>query len=91
MIDKFDGTDHEFLSNFHKAVIWFDSRPWATVEHAYQACKVRDQKVKAAIAAATEPGQAKRLGQTVDLREDWDEVKVGDRWVNKKDIPGYGG
>lgn len=21
--------------------------------------------------------------------DDWDEVKIGDAWVNKKDIPGY--
>ena len=75
MINRFEG-DHEFLSNFHENVIWFNGRPWRSVEHAYQSCKTADDNQKKQIQAANTPGQAKRLGQVVALRKDWDEVKI---------------
>lgn len=76
-IDKFDGP-WRFLSNFspHGFVIstlWF-----LTVEHWYQANKVcvgnTDDFRK--IMNAETPGKAKRLGQKVKLRPDWEDIKI---------------
>lgn len=58
---------------------------FATVEHFYQAMKLRrdDVEGRAAIAALPSPFDAKRacntakLGEEGLLREDWDEVKLG--------------
>ena len=37
-------------------------------------------------------GYVDRVGESYPGDPDaWDEVKVGNTWVNKNDIPGYGG
>jgi ribA/ribD-fused uncharacterized protein len=70
-----------FLSNFWACQVnggplepslWFPS-----AEHAYQSCKSHDRKVWLEF---TDPkltaGEAKRLGQQLVLRPDWNEVKL---------------
>lgn len=71
VIRDFTG-DFEFLSNFY-----YDSDPRETVEHRYQAAKTLDLDEKKAILEAPTPGKAKRLGQKVTIRRDWDKIKVG--------------
>ena len=44
---------------------------------AFQAAKTFDPDEKLAVAQATTPGSAKRLGGKVQLRPDWEQVKVG--------------
>ena len=75
-IDRFTG-DYDFLSNFHPSPIEVDGVTYPTVEHAFQAAKTSIPEEKQAVAAATTPGSAKRLGRKVQLRPDWEEVKVG--------------
>ena len=72
VIDKFDG-DFGFLSNFSPhSFRASDDVKWLTVEHFYQAMKAVDMVDRGVIWSAGSPGEAKRLGQTVKLREDWD-------------------
>jgi len=84
-IDFFDGTAHDFLSNFHAAEpIEYDGRLWPTTEHAFQAMKTLDFNYRRKISLTKGPGAAKGLGQRaafvkhgVELRPDWDTVKFG--------------
>lgn len=75
-IDRFTG-DFRFLSNFAEAPITWDGETWRTTEHAFQAAKAESFLDRAAIRAAGSPGAAKKLGKTVKLRPDWEQVKVG--------------
>jgi hypothetical protein len=50
-----------FLSHFHPSPIVLDGDAWPTVEHYYQAHKSLDPEYKAAIRAASRPGDVKRL------------------------------
>ncbi len=75
-IERFTG-DHDFLSNFHQSPIEGDGIVYATVEHAFQAAKTFDRAEKQSVAEATTPGAAKRLGRKVQLRPDWEQVKIG--------------
>jgi N-glycosidase YbiA len=75
MITKFDGK-HAFLSNFFPAEVEWEGHKFPTVEHAYQAAKTDNMVDKMAIQQAKTPGQAKRLGRAVVLREGWDFDKV---------------
>lgn len=64
-----------FLSNFYSSPIVYEGIEYPTVEHAFQAAKTFDFETRVKIAAATTPGQAKRLGRSVTLRSDWEQVK----------------
>lgn len=76
-IKSFTG-EYRFLSNFHYSpVIMKDTNITVpTVEHAYQASKTFDPKEKAMIYLCETPGQAKRAGQKITLRDDWDHIKL---------------
>ena len=76
MIDDFDTGDHNWLSNFWPAKVQWDGETYPTVEHAYQAAKTFDSKEREMIRCAPGPGDAKRMGQKVALREDWEATKV---------------
>jgi ribA/ribD-fused uncharacterized protein len=76
VIDKFDGTEYAFLSNFYSSPIQYEGIVYPTVEHMFQALKALDVETRKKIANAATPGQAKRLGRSVALRKDWEEVKV---------------
>jgi hypothetical protein len=71
----FDGP-HAFLSNFAPSPIEYEGVAYPTVEHAFAACKTFDRQKRLEIARAATPGQAKRLGQAVPLRPDWEAVKT---------------
>lgn len=64
------------LSNFYEAVVHLDGVAYPTLEHAYQAAKTLDPAARAAIAAATTPGRAKRAGRKVPVRADWDDIRL---------------
>lgn len=77
-IDRFfPNTPHFFLSNFFPSSVTYDGITFKTVEHAYQAAKVTDPKVRQLIADCSSAAQAKRQGGAVALREDWDIIKFG--------------
>lgn len=74
-IHKFSGK-FRFLSNFFPADVEFEGVVYPTVEHAFQAAKSLDTKVREKIQRAATPGDAKRMGRSCRLREDWEKVKV---------------
>ena len=76
-IDSFDG-EHRFLSNFHvqdKPIV-VDGLVFDSVEAAYQAAKTLDPVARARFQELT-PFESKKFGRRLDLREDWEDVKVG--------------
>ena len=68
--------DYRFLSNFHLSPLEFGGVAYPSVEHAYQAVKTKDKEKREAIRVAETPAIARKMGQDVVLREDWEEVKV---------------
>ena len=73
-IDRFDG-DYEFLSNFHIAPIIHNGKQYKTTEHFFQAHKAKTEEDHEKIREVPGPGSAKRLGQKVDLVDEWEELK----------------
>jgi len=49
---------------------------YPSVEHAYQAAKTFDSDYRALIQRAPTAAKAKRIGQVVPVRDNWDLVKV---------------
>ena len=74
-ITSFQG-EYRWLSNFWPARISYDGLIFDSVEHAYVAAKCSDVKDQLKVQACKTPGEAKRLGHTISIREDWDDVKV---------------
>lgn len=75
MIDSFSG-DHIFLSNFYPCSVRMYGKLYPSVEHAFQAAKTKDLEMREKIRTAGSAAQAKRLGRTVKLRQDWDEIRL---------------
>jgi ribA/ribD-fused uncharacterized protein len=67
--------DYKFLSNFYPSFLIYEKLSYKTVEHAFQAAKSLDPKIRLEISRALEPGYAKRLGRALKLRPDWEQVK----------------
>lgn len=67
----------QFLSNFAylDEPIWFEKVEYSTVEHFFHAMKTVDQMERISIARAPLKG-LKARGRAVELRPDWDEVKL---------------
>lgn len=74
-IDRF-WRDYWFLSNFSRHEIRLGGITWPTAEHAFQAAKATNWAAKAQIAAARTPQAAKRIGNSIPCRADWEKVKV---------------
>lgn len=74
-IDSFS-KEFRFLSNFYACKIPFEGFTYPSTEHAYQAAKclnVADRnQFQMFVSAAT----AKKLGQKVKIRPDWDLIKL---------------
>jgi len=68
--------EYQFLSNFYSSKFLYQGTFWRTVEHAFQAAKSKDLEMSEEIRKAESPTEAKRIGHRVDLRPDWEEVKV---------------
>lgn len=70
--------EHRFLSNFYRGHSFsWRGKTWPTAEHAYQAAKCVHSKDEERIRLLPRPGLAKRLGRRVEIRPDFDQVKVG--------------
>lgn len=74
-IDNFSG-DFEFLSNFYDSPFIHDGIVYPTNEHFYQAMKSKSRKERKRIASLRSPGQSKRAGRALELRKDWESIKV---------------
>lgn len=72
--------EYDFLSNFYTATVRLDGVRYKSVEHAYQAAKTLDLKKREIFTLDFNPdlsaGQAKKVGQSLTLREDWAKVKL---------------
>lgn len=75
MITSFSG-DNRFLSNFWMHPVSFEGIEFPSNEHAYVAAKTLDLDVRKQIAQVDSPGKVKRIGRTLELRSDWEQVKV---------------
>lgn len=75
MIDSFTG-EYRFLSNFYPCKIQFNNIEFPSVEHAYVAAKTLDRSTREMIAKIDSPGKVKRFGRTIEIRPDWDDVKL---------------
>jgi ribA/ribD-fused uncharacterized protein len=75
--DAFDGDNPwAFLSNFYVGdLIQGNGAYWLTGEHLFQSFKAIDAKGRKEIAKAATPGEAKRRGRKIPLRDDWEAVK----------------
>lgn len=70
-----DAWDFTF-SNFAPCVVKDEyGIKYPTIEHAYQACKSTDVQVRQLIAGMERPGQAKRAGQQLEMRPEWEAIK----------------
>ncbi len=67
---------YRFLSNFWPVTIEFEQHKYPTVEHAYQASKSIDPHIRDMIRVCPTPGIAKRLGKTIKLRSNWEDIKL---------------
>jgi ribA/ribD-fused uncharacterized protein len=75
VISTFDGAN-QYLSNFYRCHFDWDNIIWPSSEHAYQAAKVKHPKARKAFSRITSPADTKQLGKVLQLREDWEEVKL---------------
>lgn len=73
MINSFRGK-YDFLSNFYLCTVKYDGLTFTNAEAAFQSAKVTDMDSRKQFCNLP-PAQAKRLGRTVQLRKDWENVK----------------
>ena len=76
-ITSFTGK-YYFLSNFYPCIINYEGIDYTSSEHAYVAAKTLDVDIKKYISNIKTPGQVKKFGISLQLREDWEEVKVSE-------------
>jgi len=74
MIDEFDG-EYWFLSNFSISLVEFEGLKYPTVEHAYQAAKTKEPKVREIFSTLGPPSLAKKLGRNIIMRSDFEYKK----------------
>lgn len=67
---------YRFLSNFYPVSIVYDAIQYPTVEHAFQASKTLDRDQRLVCACKSTAAAAKRFGQIVKLRDDWNDVRI---------------
>lgn len=65
---------NRILSNFHLKAVEFEQLLYPSTENAYQAAKSLDLQVRYRFTLLT-PSQARKAGQEIDLRPDWESVK----------------
>lgn len=64
------------FSNFYPSPILVDGRIYPTVEHYYQACKTVTEEKHEMIRCARTAAKTKRMGTRIEVRPDWEEVKL---------------
>jgi ribA/ribD-fused uncharacterized protein len=73
-ITSFTGK-YRFLSNFWPVKITYEGLEYPSVENAYQASKTLDLEARKSFTTCSS-GEAKKMGKTLQIRPDWDKVKV---------------
>ena len=67
---------HRFLSNFYQSPVTFGGLTYPNAEAAFQAQKCMTEEEKLSF-TEMRPAKSKKAGRQVQLRPDWEEVKVG--------------
>lgn len=75
-IDDFRQQDYRFLGNFFECDIELDGDVYPTLEHAFQASKTASQIDRDQIRTARTPRRAKRIGRSIAIASDWDDIRV---------------
>ena len=79
-MDKIKGFNGEFrwLSNFYPATVIYNGITYPTVEHGYVINKTVTEFTEDDFKwfLSLHPGQVKKLGRQLTLRDDWEDVKV---------------
>jgi ribA/ribD-fused uncharacterized protein len=75
VIDNFYD-EYRWLSNFYETKLVMDGIVYPSSEHAYQAHKSASRAARLWVAAASTPGHAKKCGRQLDIRPDWEQVKI---------------
>ena len=65
-----------FLSNFAPCEVEFEGIKFQSTEAAYQAAKTKDLEARKEFRYLG-PGEAKRLGNKIEMRKDWESIKLG--------------
>lgn len=68
--------DYRFLSNYHLIDIEIDGIVYPSSEHAYMAQKTLDEEIRRHIATLPHPADAKKFGQLITLRPDWNGYRL---------------
>jgi ribA/ribD-fused uncharacterized protein len=68
--------EYHFLSNFELGDVIYDGIKYPSSENAYQAAKSLDLEIRKQFVNIS-PNESKKLGQKIDVRKDWEEVKYG--------------
>lgn len=68
--------DYGFMSNYYKARFFIYGRWWPSVEHPYQAKKCYKLEEFDAIWQTVRSKDARELGQKIEMRPDWAEVRA---------------
>lgn len=66
--------EYRFLSNFHQCTVYFEGICYNSSESAYMAAKTENTTIRKQI-SLMEPSEAKKFGRTIELRENWSEIK----------------
>ena len=74
VIDSFRGEFH-WLSNFYSCSVHYEGLTFGNTEAAFQAAKCLDMKERERFFSLS-GGQAKRLGKRVELRPDWNDIRI---------------
>lgn len=86
MISKFDGR-YSFLSNFYPCLIEYQGIYYKSVEAYYVAMKIKDDQIidgkfmpwidiREYISKISNPGEVKRLGRKLQVRRDWETIRL---------------
>lgn len=67
--------ENRWLSNFWGCVVKLDGVEYPSVEHAYQAAKTLDPQKRIPFRFG-KASDIKKLGKTLVIRSDWDDVKI---------------
>jgi ribA/ribD-fused uncharacterized protein len=73
-IDRFAG-EYRFLSNFYPATVVYEGLTYPDSEHAYQSAKTLDMSERRRIAGLGTAAEAKKAGEALVYRSDWERVK----------------
>lgn len=76
IINEFNN-EYFFLSNFYPKPFIFDGIEVKTSEHIYQALKAQSFNDFKWILDSPTPGESKRRGRKINIRKDWNNIKLG--------------